>query len=112
VRRRRGALVPLERAVLEAGLRLRARGAAEFYGYALARELRRAPGAPRPAGSSAVYKALGRLARADLLRRRWEAPEPAERARRPRRRLYAVTPAGAAAATECASATPLPTDPT
>jgi PadR family transcriptional regulator PadR len=100
VRRRRGALVPLERAVLEAGLRLRARGAAEFYGYALARELRQAPGAPQPGGYGTLYKALGRLERVGLLRRRWEAPEPAERERRPRRRLYAVTLAGAAAATD------------
>jgi DNA-binding PadR family transcriptional regulator len=100
MRRKRGALTPLERAVLAAGLRLRARGVAEFYGYALARELRPAPGGPPLAGTGALYKALGRLARAGLLRRRWEAHAPAERERRPRRRLYTVTPAGTAAATE------------
>jgi DNA-binding PadR family transcriptional regulator len=98
MRRRRGALVPLERAILEAGLRLRAGGTAEFYGFALARELRPAPAGPPLASAGAVYKALGRLVRAGLLRRRWEAPEPALRERRPRRRLYAVTAAGAAAA--------------
>jgi DNA-binding PadR family transcriptional regulator len=88
----------LERAVHAAGLRLCASGTPELYGYALARELRLGSGALRLAGTGALYRALRRLVRMGLLRRRWEAPGPAEREHRPRRRLYAMTPAGAAAA--------------
>lgn len=44
-----------------------------------------------------LYKALGRMSNGGLLDSEWEAPERAEAAGRPRRRLYRVTGAGAAA---------------
>jgi DNA-binding PadR family transcriptional regulator len=44
-----------------------------------------------------LYKALSRLLEAGMLSAVWEDPELAAEARRPRRRLYRVTPAGAAA---------------
>ena len=45
-------------------------------------------------GGGTVYKVLGRLEGRGLVRGRWEAPEVAERERRPRRRYYELTPQG------------------
>jgi PadR family transcriptional regulator PadR len=47
--------------------------------------------------SGTVYPALRRLARKDMVESRWEDPDEAERAGRPRRRYYELTPEGAAA---------------
>ena len=88
-RRRPGALLPLELAVLEEGL-----SAGEFHGFAIAKAL--AHGSSRLTAHGTLYKALGRLEAAGLLTSRWEEPAPEGR---PRRRLYAVTGAGAAALT-------------
>ncbi len=46
--------------------------------------------------SGTVYPALRRLEGAGLLRSRWEAARDAQRAGRPRRRMYELTGAGAA----------------
>ena len=43
-----------------------------------------------------VYTTLRRLEKRDLVRGSWEDPEIAEAERRPRRRYYALTPAGEA----------------
>ena len=45
--------------------------------------------------SGTVYPALRRLEKYGLVRSEWEADALAERAKRPRRRYYAVTAAGA-----------------
>lgn len=47
--------------------------------------------------SGTIYPLLDRLLKAGWLERRWEAVEPTVEGR-PRRRLYRLTPAGAAAA--------------
>jgi len=47
-------------------------------------------------GGGTVYKVLRRLEQRGSIRGVWEAAEVAERERRPRRRYYELTPAGAA----------------
>lgn len=47
--------------------------------------------------SGTVYPALRRLTRKELVQSRWEDPDEAERAGRPRRRYYELTAAGAEA---------------
>jgi DNA-binding PadR family transcriptional regulator len=89
-RRKPGALIDLERAILAATL-----SGGEYHGYELAQRVDR----PRPLiGHGTIYKALGRLEGMGLLSSRWEDAEVAELARRPRRRLYRINAAGAAAA--------------
>jgi PadR family transcriptional regulator, regulatory protein PadR len=44
--------------------------------------------------SGTVYPLLGRLEEAGYVRSRWEAPEAAQKARRPARRYYDITAAG------------------
>jgi DNA-binding PadR family transcriptional regulator len=91
-RRRAGALLPLELAVLEAGL-----AAGEFHGFAIAKAL--AHGSSRLTAHGTLYKALGRLEAAGLLTSRWEDPAPEGR---PRRRLYTLTGRGGLAVTQVA----------
>jgi PadR family transcriptional regulator, regulatory protein PadR len=100
VRRAPGSLLPLEVDLLSAGLDLSRSGQPEFHGYALAAHLADATGARRLTSHGTLYKALGRLADAGLLEARWEDPEVAAGQSRPRRRLYRVTGAGAAAVRE------------
>lgn len=93
-RRRAGTLLPLEQEILRAGVRFGEDGE-RFHGFGLATAIR---GGHRDLlAHGTLYKALGRLQAAGLLTASWEAPEVAEEAGRPRRKLYAVTPAGAAA---------------
>ena len=91
MRRREGTLIPLEVAILSAGLELRNAGAADFHGFQLAKELREQDEARRLTAHGTLYKALDRMERAGLLQSRWEDPEIAEEQGRPRRRLYRVT---------------------
>lgn len=97
MRRKTGAIVPIERSVLEAGLHLHGLGAAEFHGYLLAKQLREDAAARRLLAHGTLYKALDRLENMGFLESRWEAPEAAATEQRPRRRLYRVTSAGSAA---------------
>ena len=91
MRRREGTLIPLEVAILSAGLELRNAGEPEFHGFLLAKELREQDEARRLTAHGTLYKALDRMERAGLLDSRWEAPEIAAAQGRPRRRLYRVT---------------------
>ncbi|NNF27187.1 MAG: PadR family transcriptional regulator [Gemmatimonadetes bacterium] len=50
--------------------------------------------------SGTVYPTLGRLKSRGQVRARWEAARDAERAGRPRRRYYELTPGGAEALAE------------
>lgn len=86
-RRRPGTLLPLELAVLEAGLA----GGGEFHGFEVAKTLQAASGAKQLTAHGTLYKALARLEAARLLSSRWEDPAPEGR---PRRRLYTVTGLG------------------
>jgi DNA-binding PadR family transcriptional regulator len=97
VRRKEGALVPLETSILEAALELRHRGVTEAHGFLLAKELREERQARRLTAYGTLYKALERLERAGFLESRWEDPLIGAREGRPRRRLYRVTLAGGGA---------------
>ena len=94
MRRKAGALVPLERHILDAALGLRGMGVAEAHGFLLARTMRDQAEARQLTAYGTLYKALDRLERAGLVSSRWEDPEYAAQASRPRRRLYRVTAAG------------------
>jgi PadR family transcriptional regulator PadR len=94
MRRKLGALVPLEAWILEAAVALRRRGLTEAHGFLLAKEMRDERDARRLTAYGTLYKALDRLERAAFLESRWEDPLIAAGAGRPRRRLYRVTLAG------------------
>jgi len=97
VRRKPGQLLPLELAICEAALDLRARGGESFHGYELARTLRRASDARLLTAYGTLYRALGRLEDMGLLESRWEDPAIPARENRPGRRLYSLTAKGEAA---------------
>jgi PadR family transcriptional regulator PadR len=92
MRRKPGALVPLEASILEAALGLRAGGEDRFHGFRIAKLLADGEGeAGRLTAHGTLYKALGRLEAAGLLTSTWEESSVAEAEGRPRRRLYSVT---------------------
>lgn len=90
MRRKPGALVPLEVAILDAAAARYER----FHGFELARALANADGARGLTAHGTLYKALGRLAGQGLLEAEWEDPAIGEREGRPRRRLYRITGEG------------------
>jgi PadR family transcriptional regulator PadR len=97
MRRKPGAILPLELEILEASLLLRRRGTGEAHGFALAKAVADRAGAKRLTGYGTLYKALDRLERAGYLDSRWEDPQQAADEGRPRRRFYRVTAIGEAA---------------
>jgi DNA-binding PadR family transcriptional regulator len=104
MRRKAGALVPLEISILEAAVELRSRGIAEAHGFLLAKELRDGTHARRLTAYGTLYKALDRLERAGHLASRWEDPQLAADDGRPRRRFYRLTLIGETAVAEAISA--------
>jgi DNA-binding PadR family transcriptional regulator len=97
MRRKAGSLVPLEVEILEASVTLRARGLHEAHGFLLARTVAEGTDAKRLTAYGTLYKALDRLERGGLLESRWEDPEYAAEAARPRRRFYRITAIGESA---------------
>ncbi len=91
MRRKPGTLIPLEVAILAAGLELGNTGEVEFHGFQLAKELRDRGSERGLTAHGTLYKALDRMERAGLLQSRWEDPRVAADQGRPRRRLYRVT---------------------
>ena len=91
MRRKPGALLPLEVAILEVA----AREQDPLHGFELARQLADAGDRRSLTAHGTLYKALGRLAERGLLEDEWEDPDVALGERRPRRRLYRITGAGA-----------------
>ena len=90
MRRKAGALVPLEIEICLAAADLLAAGTREFHGYELAKQL--ASGKRKSlAAHGTLYRALARLAEMGMVTDRWEDPQLAARDRRPVRRLYALT---------------------
>lgn len=87
-------MLPIELAILQAAIALRADGERDFHGYRIASALRELEGARQLTAHGTLYKALDRMRRFGLLRSRWEDPAAAVKAGRPRRRLYTVTPEG------------------
>src|SRR5258706_2178915 len=97
MRRKPGALVPLELAICTAAAKLRRKGFAEFHGYELAKSLAEGEDSRLLTAYGTLYRALGRLEQMGLLESRWEDPAIPARENRPGRRLYSLTPAGEAA---------------
>ena len=98
MRRKPGALVPLEQSIVIAASELLAAGDGRFHGYAIAKLIRDASGAKKLTGHGTMYRALDRLEAAGLLTSDWEDAEVAATEGRPRRRLYELTASGVTAA--------------
>lgn len=105
MRRRAGTLLPLEEAILDAGIDSLRTGAA-FHGFAIAKAIQAEQAARRLTAHGTLYKALARLEARGLLQSSWEDPAVAAVEQRPRRRLYRVTPLGQQAL--AAARTPVP----
>ena len=103
--RKRGALIPLERAILEVAVRRSPEG---IYGFALAQDLAEPDGASGLVSHGTLYKALDRLRREGLLTAEWEDAESAAEEGRPRRRVYALTTAGERALQPALAPSPRP----
>ena len=106
MRRKPGSIVSLERDILEAATTLRARGLAEAHGFLLAKTIADGAEAKRLTAYGTLYKALDRLERAGHLESRWEAPDYAAEAARPRRRFYRITAVGERALADARAADP------
>lgn len=94
MRRKPGALLPIEVSILGAGIARRVTAEDEFHGYAIAKDIRDQAGARKLTAQGTLYRALDRLEGLTLLESRLEPAGDAERESRPRRRLYRVTIAG------------------
>ena len=94
MRRKPGAILPIEQAILTSALDLRRRGEGEFHGFAIAKRMEEIGEAGALTAHGTLYKALARLTAAGLLEDRWEEPDLALTEGRPRRRLYRVTGLG------------------
>ena len=94
MRRKPGALLPIEETILAAGMDLRSRKKSEFHGFVIAKHMQEIGEARQLTAHGTLYKALGRMAAAGLLESRWEEPELALAEGRPRRRLYRVSGVG------------------
>jgi PadR family transcriptional regulator PadR len=104
MRRKAGALIPLEQAICASAASLRRHGAGEFHGYELAKHLAQDSERRMLTAYGTLYRALGRLESMGMLQSRREDPEIAARENRPGRRLYTLTTAGEAAAREAVTA--------
>jgi len=102
MRRKPGALVPLETAICRSAAVMTRRGTTEFHGYELAKQLADETSRRFLTAYGTLYRALARLEQMGLLRSRREDPEIAARENRPLRRLYTLTALGEAAAREAA----------
>lgn len=94
MRRKPGTLLPIELAILGAGLDLVRRGEDTFHGYTVAREIRDHAEARRLTAHGTLYRALDRLESAGMLESALEEAALAAAENRPRRRLYRLTAAG------------------
>lgn len=92
MRRKKGALVPLEIDILLAAAHAKTTGDGWIHGFRLAKALSGDGG--RLTAHGTLYKALGRLTSAGLLDDVWEDPDVALAEGRPRRRLYQINSGG------------------
>jgi PadR family transcriptional regulator, regulatory protein PadR len=104
VRRKSGALVPLELAICVAAFELRDDGVDAFHGYEVAKRLGSGGSHKLLTAYGTLYRALGRLEAMGFLHSRWEDPMIAANENRPRRRLYTLTNSGEAAVEEARKA--------
>ena len=100
MRRKPGALLPLEQAICASAAALRRQGVKEFHGYELAKHLAHDADRRLLTAYGTLYRALGRLENMGMLQSRREDPAISARENRPGRRLYVLTAAGEAAARE------------
>jgi DNA-binding PadR family transcriptional regulator len=98
MRRKPGALVPLEVAICLAAADPRRGGTNEFHGYEIAKRLGDGSDRRLLTAYGTLYRALGRLEQMGLLHSHWEDPDIPARENRPGRRLYTLTAAGETAA--------------
>jgi PadR family transcriptional regulator PadR len=98
MRRKPGALMPLELDILAALLLARRDDVPECHGFQIAKMLQAGTNARLLTAHGTLYRALARLERMGLLESCWEDPQTAANERRPLRRLYWLTDAGCAAA--------------
>jgi DNA-binding PadR family transcriptional regulator len=106
MRRKPGAVLPIELSILENALELRVGGVGRFHGFQIAGKMKQRAGARLLTSHGTLYKALDRMEQAGLLESVWEDPLIAAEAGRPRRRLYEVTAAGEAALASARAAHP------
>ena len=97
MRRKRNTLIPVELSILAACLGLKSRGVDEVHGFLIAKQISDQKGARMLTAHGTLYKALGRMEKAGVLKSRWEDPVVAADEARPRRRLYRITAEGQAA---------------
>ena len=105
MRRKPGALLPIELSILETAIALRVRGAKYFHGFMIARELKQQREARLLTAHGTLYKALDRMLKLGFLESEWEDPAIAAQEGRPRRRFYSVTAAGEAALAQATAPT-------
>jgi PadR family transcriptional regulator PadR len=105
MRRKPGALLPIEEAILHAAIRLWRTGSAEFHGYQIARHVAEESERRSLTAYGTLYRALSRLETMGLLESRREDPQHAANENRPGRRLYVLTGNGVAAAQAASRAT-------
>jgi DNA-binding PadR family transcriptional regulator len=94
MRRKPGALLPIELSILRAGIDLAHEGSPLFHGYGVAKEIREREEARRLTAHGTLYRALDRLEGLGLLKSVLEEPDIAAAEHRPRRHLYRVTALG------------------
>jgi PadR family transcriptional regulator, regulatory protein PadR len=104
MRRKAGALVPLELAICAAASDLRRRGTEEFHGYLIAKEIKEHADSRLLTAYGTLYRALSRLEAMGMLSSRWEDANAAADENRPRRRFYSLTAVGEEAVAEAARA--------
>lgn len=97
MRRKPGTILPLEASVLSVAVELKRSGSGSFHGFEMAKHLQHLNEDRRLTAHGTLYKALSRMEKAGLLESEWEDPQRAADEGRPRRRLYQITGAGAAA---------------
>ena len=104
MRRKPGALLPIEQAILRAAIRLWGTGSAEFHGYEIARHVAEESDRRSLTAHGTLYRALSRLEIMGFLESHREDPQIAARENRPGRRLYVLTGNGVSAAQEATRA--------
>jgi PadR family transcriptional regulator PadR len=97
MRRKPGAVLPLEASILSVGVDLAPSSTPQFHGFELATRLRDGQGGRNLTAHGTLYKALARMEKAGWLTSDWEDADVAAAEGRPRRRLYSITAEGRAA---------------
>ena len=105
MRRKPGALLPLELAICAAAREITRRRHKEFHGYEIAKHLSDVGDSRLLVAYGTLYRALGRLEEMGFLESRWEHPEVSAKENRPRRRLYSLTALGATTVLDAGKAT-------